>query len=589
MATISTLAVNLIARTSVFDKKMRNSRTNVKTFKTTAMSATAGIARFAKGLALAAGIGGMGFMIKRTMAMIDQTAKLSDRLGIATEDLIGLRHAANIAGVATESLDKALEIFTRRMGEVKSGSGEATRGLDALGLSAQQLISKTPSAGLKIIADKIKTLGTQAEKSAAAYFLFGRSGAQLLNLFEQGSAGIAKAQAEAVKLGLTFNRFDAAKVEAANDAITKLKGSMSGVTNEVVIKLAPAIKSIADFMTKYRNSIISTIKNSAIFIAKTYIIVKVLKLATSAVMFLVRAYKALAAGQIITLSLGGPAGWAAIATGAAIAASAIIGLNEVIDGTVKGLGAVVANSAALEDVGGKTTALDNTADILKEIARTKKTIAAADKLNEGFIGSERNTLALEQEKKLEALRARLIGVRVANEKMARKQQLNADLENIRKLDSQALDSLSEFANKISEELADVGLSPMDAEIAKLERFGKGLSGEAFKQYNRNLKDAIALVDQLEAAENAITRQKEMQSDIVSQMKEKAAGAAEIAKINIAAGKFQEIRTDFIDVAALNPTGKTNQESLLEQINTETVESNRLLKTLIQQDQGIFLT
>ena len=246
MATISTLAVNLIARTSVFDKKMRNSTKGVKTFQSRAKSAALTLAKFASGLGAAAGIGGMGFMIKQTMTMIDQTAKLSDRIGITTEALVGLRHAAGIAGVSMEALDKSLEIFVRRMGEVKSGSGEAKRGLEALGLSAERMIKLTPERALGVIADRINNLKTQAEKAAAAYFLFGRSGAQLLNLFEKGSAGLAEMQLEAEKLGLTFNRIDAAKVEAANDAITRMKAAFQGVANVITIELAPAIEKIAD-------------------------------------------------------------------------------------------------------------------------------------------------------------------------------------------------------------------------------------------------------------------------------------------------------------------------------------------------------
>ena len=183
--------------------------------------------RVAVGALAVAGVGGLGYMLKRQMETIDATAKLSDRLGVATEKLIGLQHAASITGTDAETLNKSLEIFTRRLGEMTQGSGEAKRGLDMLGLTAEQLIHISPADAFGIAADKIKQLGTQAEKTAAAYFLFGRAGSKMLNMLEVGSEGLRGFQDEVEKLGLTFSRIDAAQVEAANDALTRARAVMS--------------------------------------------------------------------------------------------------------------------------------------------------------------------------------------------------------------------------------------------------------------------------------------------------------------------------------------------------------------------------
>ena len=207
MATISTLAVNLIARTSAFEKGMKRGKKSVKTFRTSLIATGKRVALFGVAIASTGLILGRAF-VKNTLATLDVVAKLSRRLDIAHEALLGLQHAASLAGVTNEALNKSLEIFVRRMGEVKSGSGEAKRGLEALGLSAEKMIALTPDKALLVIADRIQNLGTQAEKAAAAYFLFGRSGAQLLNLFEQGAGGIERAQEEAWQLGITLEGLD---------------------------------------------------------------------------------------------------------------------------------------------------------------------------------------------------------------------------------------------------------------------------------------------------------------------------------------------------------------------------------------------
>ena len=55
MATISTLAVNLIARTSVFERGMRRGRKSMKRFRTEAVSTSSRLASFAKGLLVSGG------------------------------------------------------------------------------------------------------------------------------------------------------------------------------------------------------------------------------------------------------------------------------------------------------------------------------------------------------------------------------------------------------------------------------------------------------------------------------------------------------------------------------------------------------
>jgi len=224
-------------------------RSNMRQLSGDIRSATGLMKRMAGGALAVGGIGGLAYMLKRTKDNIDATAKLSDRLGMTTEKLIGLQHAAKINGVEQSGLNKSMEVFSKRLGEVDMGVGQARYALDKLGLSADALAEKAPDEAIAIVADQIKNLETQSEKAAAANYLFGRSGTQLLNLFEQGSAGLAHYQAEVERLGVTYSRVDAANVEAANDALARMKDKMQGVVNKITIEMAPHIESLADLMT----------------------------------------------------------------------------------------------------------------------------------------------------------------------------------------------------------------------------------------------------------------------------------------------------------------------------------------------------
>jgi len=248
------LWVNLGLRTAAFDRGLSKSRKGIKGFGGSVQGVSRQMRRFGTTILAAAGIGGIGYMIKQQMTAIDSTAKLSDRIGMGTEALVGMQHAANICGVQAETLNKSLEIFSRRLGEVDMGVGQAKYALDQLGLNYEQLIDKSPDQAIGIVADQINRLGSQSQKAAAANYLFGRSGQQLLNLFAQGSAGIAELRLEADRLGLTFSRIDAAKVEAANDALTRTKAVFTGLARSVTIELSPYIEAAATAFNDWATS-----------------------------------------------------------------------------------------------------------------------------------------------------------------------------------------------------------------------------------------------------------------------------------------------------------------------------------------------
>jgi hypothetical protein len=473
------------------------------------------MARFAKGLVVAAGIGGMGFLLKSTLSTLDAVSKLSRRLGITTEALLGLRHAGELAGISVQAMDKALETFTRRMGEVKAGSGEAKRGLEALGLSAERMIAMTPDKALLVIADRIETLGTQAEKAAAAYFLFGRAGAQMLNLFEQGAAGIEKAQKQAEKLGITLAGYDLTQIEAANDAVLSLKKSFSSLFQVLTIKIAPTIERLAVIMTKNREVLISIIGKFAIFVASAAAIAVAIKVVAVAVAFLTHKYTILLAKQIAVLAMGGPAGWAAIALGVGIAAVAIVTVNGALELTIgkfKELGTV---AKSVDDLANKRVAIS------QQQLRFKQ-------------------LEINKEKELLA---------------------------IKKQEEAAFSSVNAFIGSLLDQISAVGVDPLFAQLDKMEQLGDNLTGEAWKDWNMGMEDAATLINDL-IAKRDLLKEKEI-PDALGELK---------------GGRFQEIRSEFIDVAALNAGG----ESDMSLNNRLTEEMNAHLRTLVIQGEGTSL-
>ena len=104
MSTIASLAVLLKGGTGHFSKSMKRGRRDLGTFRTAALSVRRTVRTMGIAIAGAAVAGGVALaaMTRRSMATVDSTAKLSDVLGISTEELVRLRHAADLSGISSQ-------------------------------------------------------------------------------------------------------------------------------------------------------------------------------------------------------------------------------------------------------------------------------------------------------------------------------------------------------------------------------------------------------------------------------------------------------------------------------------------------------
>ena len=193
---------------------------------------------------VAVGVAGFGYLVKKSMDATDALGKMADKIGIGTAALGGLRHAAELTGVATNTLDMGLQRMVRRVSEAASGSGEAKDALIELGLSAKALNEMSPDEQFRAIADAMEGVAGQGEKVRLAMRLFDTEGVALVNTLKGGSAALIKMEQEAERLGLRMSRGLVRGVESANDSITVLSSYVSTLFHRMVGELAPAIETI---------------------------------------------------------------------------------------------------------------------------------------------------------------------------------------------------------------------------------------------------------------------------------------------------------------------------------------------------------
>lgn len=198
------------------------------------------------GLATAtAAAGATAALVKMRMSAVDNLAKTADKLGVTTEALAGLQHAAEISGVSTETMNMALQRMTRRVAEAAMGTGEAKGALEELNINADALAKLPLDQQMNVVADAMQGVEKQSDRVRLAMKLFDSEGVALVNTLAGGSGGLKEMAEEANKLGIAISRVDAAMIEQANDDVLRAKSVFQGFGNQIATELSPLISELA--------------------------------------------------------------------------------------------------------------------------------------------------------------------------------------------------------------------------------------------------------------------------------------------------------------------------------------------------------
>ena len=212
--------------------------------KSAAMSFTAlksAVAGFGAAIAGSAIVGGLGAIVKRSIDAGDELFNLQAKTGIAASALIGLGNAAKLADVDQSTLGKGLTKLSVNLVKAAEGNDGLAQKFKALGVSVKDANGQVVPAdkALKQIADRFADMPDGAQKAAAAVALFGKSGADLIPLLNEGAASMDKFT---YKVGDDF----AARSDLFNDTITTLGIQTQGFGLELTDALLPALQSILE-------------------------------------------------------------------------------------------------------------------------------------------------------------------------------------------------------------------------------------------------------------------------------------------------------------------------------------------------------
>ena len=279
MADLAKIAISIVADPTSFESALITAGNQAKRFGDAASNAFQSVDRALQALAnnplgavvMAIGLavkaadalkGAIGSVRDEFQAMIAEgeraaaaQEKLQRRFGLSDQAAGGLMFMAQARGLDTGDLTSGLQAFSQRLGEAAENGGAAERALRRMGLSADELTHIPLDEAMGRIGDALNSVSNVGERNALRFEILGRRGAELEQIFSQGTAGTRRYREEAEALGLTFSRVDDTAIRnsllARREAALALGSIRQSIANSLAAAFAPGLAIQAKMTTEF--------------------------------------------------------------------------------------------------------------------------------------------------------------------------------------------------------------------------------------------------------------------------------------------------------------------------------------------------
>ena len=225
-------------------KRLGNSMQGVQGRVKNLRMAMSGLNKTFAAFGLIIGAGAFVRLVQNTINAADAFGKLEIQTGIAANTLQAYVNAGKLAGVSQETIEKGLKRLAQSMREADQGVATYKDAFDDLGISVRDTDGnlKTNSQVLGEISDKFLQMEDGVTKTAIAMEIFGRSGAQMVNLLNNGKRSLEEFNFE------VSERF-AQNAEYFNDQMTGLGIKFQGFTSQMADHLLPTLNNLAEMFS----------------------------------------------------------------------------------------------------------------------------------------------------------------------------------------------------------------------------------------------------------------------------------------------------------------------------------------------------
>jgi hypothetical protein len=171
---------------------------------------------------------------------VERLGQLAERVGVSFQFIQVLDAAAKASGSSVESLGGAFNKFLRSLGDARNGSKAAADAFRTLGISSDDLQTKSPEELFRQMARAISGITDPADRASVAMDLFGKSGTELLPIF----ASLDQAAADLERIGGAITDKQAEQIKRFGDELDRAALASQGASNQITASFANAAANV---------------------------------------------------------------------------------------------------------------------------------------------------------------------------------------------------------------------------------------------------------------------------------------------------------------------------------------------------------
>jgi hypothetical protein len=240
---IGNLLVRIGADTSGLKKGVSDSQSSLSKLSSSVRSGATDLVKYGS-VAAAAGIALTAALVNKGRHAADEQAKLAQRLNTTVEAMANLERAGQLTGVSMNTIATAARTLDVNMAKAEQGTAAQASAFAALGVSMDTLRKMPVDQRIATINEALRNNVDATQRAAVAADIFGSRNAQALSLID--TSVLTTAAREAQIFGTALSDIDAAKVEIANDAFSRIQMALDGLAKQLAVRFAPVLQAIGD-------------------------------------------------------------------------------------------------------------------------------------------------------------------------------------------------------------------------------------------------------------------------------------------------------------------------------------------------------
>lgn len=254
MANIFELFGKIVVDNSEANKAISDTSSKASQFASAMKKGITDAAKWGAGITTAATAAAVaiGNQIKKIVndaaSMADTIDKASDRIGFSTQAYQEWEYVLTLCGTSAESLESGMKALQEKMYSVNTGSTEAIRLFNELGISCFDMNGEMKDAEVifEEVIYKLAQMTNESERTQLAQKLFSEGGVKFANMLNQGTAGIDAMRESFRELGIEMSEEDIAAGALYTDTTYMLSRAVDSIKNDLGMTVMPYLTELAE-------------------------------------------------------------------------------------------------------------------------------------------------------------------------------------------------------------------------------------------------------------------------------------------------------------------------------------------------------